>query len=71
VETETALGDLRIWLFLARLTGARKLGRAYSIVVCTHAMVELSFEPSPETAVMIAIDMAAAISPYTTVVAPR
>src|SRR5262245_47101719 len=48
----------------------RPIAHIHSSVVCTHMKVACSLEPKPETAVMIAIDMAATISPYAIVVAP-
>src|SRR5262245_7913769 len=86
VESETAPEDPAFWTFSVLWRGgcglaAPKLAStarlrtregdyAHSSVVCTHMNVAWSLEPRPETAVTIAIDMAATISPYAIVVAP-
>src|SRR5215510_9262534 len=69
VGPETAPEGLRSGL--ARVVSRYARARlTYSSVVCTHVNVACSLEPRPEPAVMIAIDMAATISPYAIVVAP-
>src|SRR5215813_3676423 len=44
--------------------------RSYLSAVCTEVKVVFSFEPRPETTVMIATEMPAAIRPYSMAVAP-
>ena len=58
-----------------RLAGRRECASAAPTVahfsaVCTEVNVVLSEEPTPATATMIAIDMPAAIRPYSIAVAP-